>query len=280
LVDLFSMPGKGKTSTAPRGSIKVRGGLLARGIELYPRSKSYKKKGKWAVKNKRPVVKTDTAKPPVVKSLKNGQTRTIREKTPRWYPTEDVKHPLPSRKANANERRANNAKLAPETKLRSSLTPGTVVILLAGRFRGKRAVFLKQLQSGLLLVSGPYKVNGIPLRRVNQAYVIATSTRVDVDSILKTDAKTGKVDFADPKLREKFNDKYFAKKDKKKSKKTEGELFAAEPEKSKVDPAKVEDQKLVDGSLLKLVDKVPELRDYLAARFTLSHGDYPHDIKF
>lgn len=62
----------------------------------------------------------------------------------KWYPADDVKKPR-SRKFKPTA-----------TKLRASLTPGTVVILLAGRFKGKRAVFLRQLPSGLLLVTGAF----------------------------------------------------------------------------------------------------------------------------
>lgn len=71
-----------------------------------------------------------------------------------WYPADEKKRNLRKKKSKA-------------TKLRKSITPGTVLILLAGRFRGKRVVFLKQLESGLLLVTGPHKVNGVPIKRVN-----------------------------------------------------------------------------------------------------------------
>merc|ERR1712076_291222 len=103
---------------------------------------------------------------------KNGQERVVPiQKASRFYPTEDVKKPLRHRQTPR------------PTKLRKSLTPGTIVILLAGRHKGKRVVFLKDLrESGLILVTGPYQVNGVPLRRVPQSYVIATQTKVEVSA--------------------------------------------------------------------------------------------------
>ncbi|KAL0219252.1 hypothetical protein P9112_004905 [Eukaryota sp. TZLM1-RC] len=129
-------------------------------------------------------------------------------------------------------------------KLRHPIVPGSVLILLAGRFRGKRVVFLKQMESGLLLVTGPYKVNGVPLRRINQAFVMPTSTKVELPAINL----------------DKYTDDYFKKGD--------------------LDAGRIEDQKQVDAQVLGAVKEVPFLKDYLRCAFTLNNGDHPHRLRF
>lgn len=84
----------------------------------------------------------------------------------------------------ADDEKTHTARRRPRpTKLRHNLTPGQVLVLLVGKFKGKRVVFLKQLDSGMLLVTGPYKVNGVPLRRIPQKYTLATSKHVAVDGV-------------------------------------------------------------------------------------------------
>lgn len=191
----------------------------------------------------------------VVKKIggdKNGGTRTVVvKKGPKWYPADDVKKPVPSRK-----------RIHKQTRLRSSIKCGSVLILLTGRYRGMRVVFLKQLTSGLLLVTGPMSVNGIPMRRVNQAYTIATSTVVDVS---KVDVK-------------KFDDAYF----KRVPVEDGAEVMEVDSEKKKpvVSKERMADQKAVDSALVPVVDKVPMLRSYLKSKFTLAKGQHPHEMKF
>jgi len=108
----------------------TRNPLIARGIRKYSGAAAARKNGRWLKKWKK--VEKPAAAPVVAK------------RAPKWYPTEHVPRPIPSRKKGK----------ATHTTLRSSITPGTVLIILAGRFAGRRVVFLKQLPSGLLLVTG------------------------------------------------------------------------------------------------------------------------------
>jgi len=192
-----------------------------------------------------------------VGGAKNGGERTVpANKAVRYYQAESQARQKIARKSNTT------------AKLRSSITPGTVLILLAGRFRGKRVVFLKQLASGLLLVSGPFKVNGVPLRRVNQAYVIATSTKIDVSSV---------------EVPEKLNDAYFAKDSKKRSKGSEKEFFGEGEEKKekKAYPSdRSDDQKSIDKALIAEISKTENLAKYLGSTFALTKGQHPHLMSF
>ena len=166
-----------------------------------------------------------------------------------WYPAEDQKRAVRTKKVGS-------------AKLRSSIKPGSVLILTSGRYRGSRVVFLKQLESGLLLVSGPFKVNGVPLKRVNQVYTITTSTQVNIKGVAV----------------DKVSDATF----KDKSAKSTGRDIFNENQKKTLSADRKALQKSVDDALVKNIgaDKAPFLKEYLRARFSLSKNDRVHAMKF
>merc|ERR1719167_953905 len=216
------------------------------------------------VKNKTAVKKVAAAKATTITKEvggeKNGEKRVVQlAKTPRSLPTQS-----------RPKRLANNKKAFSQHKhkLRPSITPGTVLILVAGVHKGKRVVFLKQLSSGLLLVTGPFRINRCPLRRINQIYVIATKTKIDIAGV---------------SVPETVNDEYFRRSKAKKVRHGEGEIFEQKKTAYVVSEQRKKDQVEVDRQLIGAIKKNPEkklLCQYLASSFSIRKGMFPHKLNF
>ena len=169
-----------------------------------------------------------------------------------WYPVSDLKSHF-----------VRKCKIPKKTHVAPTLKPGQVVIILSGRFRGRRVVYLKNLESGLILVTGPYKYNGVPLKRVNSAYVLPTNTFIKVDG----------------KVADKIDDKFFTKKSI--DRKTEKDFFVDnQVMKDRINPERKNAQNEIDTTVKKAVDEVPMMKEYLKNRFALKNGDKPHMMKF
>ena len=168
-----------------------------------------------------------------------------------WYPISDTKSHF--------TRKSKTPRAYKNTR---SLVPGQVLILLSGRFRGRRVVYLKTLPSNLLLVSGPYKLNGVPLKRVNPAYVISTQTKVNVGNLSVVSA---------------IDDKFFE--NRVEIKRTSFFENAAD-KKARITDERKKAQAAVDSELVNSIKTVEHLKEYLQNRFSLSNVDRPHTLKF
>jgi len=196
---------------------KSRNPWIGRGVRRYGRSQHYSLSGKYKVKNR--ITKAPEKPQPEKKKnvpFQKGERALVRPRAPK-YPADDV------------PKRLYNRKTRNPPKVRKSLSAGTILILLSGKFRGSRVVLLKVLESGLLLVTGPYSVNGVPLKRVNPAYVIATSTKIDLKEVSND-----------------LNDQVFRRPTKEKTPKTPEQRFEKQEEQKKervLDPNRLNLQK-------------------------------------
>ncbi|XP_043236995.1 60S ribosomal protein L6-like isoform X1 [Amphibalanus amphitrite] len=158
-----------------------------------------------------------------------------------------------------------------QLKLKKNLTPGSVCIILAGTHKGKRVVFLKQLPSGTCLVTGPYKLNGCPLRRVPQHLMVTTSLKIDISNV---------------KVPANLDDKYFSKKKAPKSsaKRTkDGDIFEETKQKYELTEERKQTQVAVDSQIVNAISANKEkalICAYLNKPFELTRGMVPHKLKF
>jgi len=243
---------------------KPRNYALEGGVYRFGRSKMYHKKAVYKFLKKKAAKKAVPNRPTFVSKqiggAKNGGTRMVRVKktaTANDFPTVD---PLP-------KGTSKNFFSKHKRSLRATLAPGAVVILLAGVHKGKRVIVLKQLDSGLVLITGPMKCNGCPLRRVNQIYLLATSTKVDVSGV---------------KVPDNVDDEYFRRAAKKANNK-EGDIFESKKEEYKPSEQRKIDQQTVDKQVIEAIKKHADgkmLRSYLRHTFGLDKGQYPHQMAF
>lgn len=262
-------PASGDAKKAVRTRKQTRNPVLTSGVLKYSRTQVFRRKKFLRLKQKKvkknPATKVEKKKVPVtvVKKIggaKNGGERVVLVKKPKaYYPT----------KARVASRGPHGLFKTHKRNTRKSLKPGRVVIMIAGHHAGKRVVFLKTLKSGLLLVNGPFFVNGCPLRRVSQNYVMATQTRLKLKNYRVPDH---------------IDDKYFKRIRKSEKKKAgEGDIFATKKEKYVPSEQRKADQLAVDQKIKEVIRAEPERKmifKYLNSMFGLKSSQYPHRMRF
>lgn len=190
---------------------------------------------------------------------------------------------------------ASTRKFVVQRKLRKSIEVGKIAIILAGKHMGKRCIITKILPSGLVVVTGPYAINGVPIKRIDPRYLIVTSTNIfSIDNMgrLKENfvTKAEQIDdslFLKPKEIKARQKKLLKKKEEGEEEENQS-LFMngfldALHEIRKTDPKmqKIEEIQRDIGNLLKPdIEKNEVIKAYLKTKFTLRNDMIFHKMKF
>jgi large subunit ribosomal protein L6e len=114
-----------------------------------------------------------------------------------------------------------------------------VVVVLEGVFASKRVVFLKSLENHLALCAGPRSINGVPLFKIDERYLFATSTVLSTDVDISVDESSVLI--------------------------TERDVYAMP-----ADAEMSEEEEKIDSALAQAAGKENFLKAYLSASFEIS----------
>lgn len=74
-------------------------------------------------------------------------------------------------------------KFGKDKKIISNLKLGSVLILLTKKLLGKKVVLIDITESGLFVVTGPFSVNGVSMRRVNPVYTLFSGAFINLEKL-------------------------------------------------------------------------------------------------
>lgn len=97
---------------------------------------------------------------------------------PTWHGIPRVSFTRPAVAAEIDPIKADVCPVDPR-KTRESLSVGTIVIILDGEFKGKRAAVIADAGAGVVKVCGTV----VPVTEVDQDYLIATSTKLELSGV-------------------------------------------------------------------------------------------------
>jgi len=156
-------------------------------------------------------------------------------------------------------------------KLRKSITPGTIGIILKGPQKTRRVVFIKQVESGLMIVANP--VAGLEPTTVDSRYFLSTKVKLDISG----------VKVPEEMVHSHFHNKAERRKAYLKARRAGTVLGELELKpKGFTDEQKAINKKL-DDQLIPVIQKHADgavLENYMKAKFTLTHRDFPHRMVF